>query len=57
MQYSQPNELPAGYLEVLQPLSEWLMKQLIAAYDSGYSAGRADERLISMRCAKLASKL
>lgn len=57
MQYSQPNELPAGYLEVLQPLTEWLMKQLIAAYDSGYSAGRADERLISMRCVKLASKL
>lgn len=55
MQYSQPKELPAGYLEMLQPLTEWLMKQLVAAYDSGYSAGRADERLLTMRRAKLSS--
>lgn len=49
MKYSQPKELPAGYLEVLQPLTEWLMRQLVAAYDDGYSAGRADERLLTIR--------
>jgi hypothetical protein len=49
MQYSQPKELPAGYLEMLQPLTEWLMRQLVAAYDNGYSDGRADERLITIR--------
>jgi hypothetical protein len=56
MQYSQPNALPAGYLEVLQPLTEWLMRQLVAAYDDGYSAGRADERLLSIRAVRLSTK-
>ena len=56
MQYSQPNELPAGYLEVLQPLTEWLMKQLVTAYDDGYSAGRADERLLSLRAVRISTK-
>lgn len=56
MMYQQPNELPAGYLEVLQPLSEWLMRQQVAAYDAGYSAGRADERLLFLRSVKLSSK-
>lgn len=37
----------------MQPLTEWLMKQLVAAYDDGYTAGRADERLLSMRRVKL----
>lgn len=53
MQYSQPKELPAGYLEMLQPLTEWMMRKLVAAYDDGYTAGRADERLLSMRSVKL----
>lgn len=56
MQYSQPNALPAGYLEVLQPLTEWLMQQLVTAYDNGYSAGRADERLLSMHSVRLSTK-
>lgn len=56
MMYQKPNELPAGFLEVLQPLSEWLMRQQVAAYDAGYSAGRADERLLSLRSVKLSSK-
>lgn len=56
MMYQQPNELPAGFLEVLQPLSEWLMRQQVAAYDAGYSVGRADERLLSLRSVKLSSK-
>lgn len=49
MQYNKPTELPAGYLDVLQPLTEWLMRQLVAAYDDGYTAGRADERLTAIR--------
>lgn len=53
MQYNQPKELPAGYLEMLQPLTVWLMRQLVAAYDDGYTAGRADERLLHMRRTKL----
>ena len=53
MQYSQPKELPAGYLEMLQPLTEWLMRQLVSAYDDGYIAGRADERLLAMHKVKL----
>lgn len=56
MLYEKPTELPAGYLEVLQPLSEWLMRQQVAAYDAGYSAGRADERLLSLRSVKLTTK-
>lgn len=49
MMYKQPTELPAGYLEMLQPLAEWLRRQLVAAYDDGYTAGRADERLVAIR--------
>lgn len=56
MLYEKPTELPAGYLEVLQPLTEWLLRQQVAAYDSGYSAGRADERLLSLRSVKSSSK-
>lgn len=56
MMYQKPNELPAGYLEVLQPLAEWFMRKLVAAYDDGYTAGRADERLLSLRSVNLSSK-
>lgn len=57
MMYKAPTELPAGYLEMLQPLAEWLMRQLVAAYDDGYTAGRADERLLAMRKVKLPPKI
>ena len=57
MMYQQPTELPAGYLEMLQPLTEWLQRQLVAAYDDGYTAGRADERLLAMRKVKLPPKI
>lgn len=56
MMYKTPTELPAGYLEMLQPLTEWLMRQLVAAYDDGYSAGRADERLLALRRVQISSK-
>jgi hypothetical protein len=57
MMHKTPTELPAGYLEMLQPLTEWLMRQLVAAYDDGYTAGRADERLLAMRRVKLPPKI
>lgn len=57
MMYKAPTELPAGYLEMLQPLAEWLMRKLVSAYDDGYTAGRADERLLAMRKVKLPPKI
>ena len=48
--FKRPAQLPAGFLEVVQPMAEWMMKQLISAYDDGYSAGRMDAaRLETMR--------
>lgn len=40
--YKAPAELPAGFYEIIQPLAVWMMRQLVAAYDDGYSAGRLD---------------
>lgn len=57
MMYKAPTELPAGYLEMLQPLGEWLMRKLVSAYDDGYTAGRADERLLAMHQVKLPPKI
>ena len=48
--FKRPAQLPAGFLEVVQPLADWLMKQLVSAYDEGYSDGRMDAaRLETMR--------
>lgn len=40
--YSAPDELPAGFLEIIQPLAAWMMRELVTAYDNGYSTGRMD---------------
>lgn len=56
MMYKKPTELPAGYLEMMQPLAEWFMRQLVAAYDDGYSDGRAEERLLTLRRVQISSK-
>lgn len=40
--YSAPDQLPGGFLELLQPIAAWLLLQLRAAYDRGYTDGRAD---------------
>lgn len=40
--YNTPDQMPGGFWETLQPLADWLMRQLVAAYDSGYTDGRAD---------------
>lgn len=51
--FKRPSQLPAGFLEVVQPMAEWMMQQLVAAYDSGYSDGRLDqERVQTMRRSK-----
>lgn len=48
--FKRPSQLPAGFLEVVQPMADWMMRQLVAAYDSGYSDGRLDqERVQTMR--------
>jgi hypothetical protein len=39
--YNSPAQMPGGFWETLQPLADWLMRQLVAAYDSGYTDGRA----------------
>ena len=51
--FKRPAQLPAGFLEVVQPMAEWMMRQLVAAYDSGYTDGRLDqERVQTMRRTK-----
>lgn len=51
--FKRPAQLPAGFFEVMQPIAEWMMRQLVAAYDSGYSDGRLDqERVQTMRHTK-----
>lgn len=40
--YSAPDALPAGFLEIIQPIASWFFKELVTAYDNGYRAGRAD---------------
>lgn len=46
--YHAPVELPGGFCEVVQPLAEWVMRQLVAAYDDGYSTGRMDAARIEV---------
>ena len=51
--FKRTAQLPAGFFEVMQPIAEWMMRQLVAAYDSGYSDGRLDqERVQTMRHTK-----
>lgn len=40
--YNPPQELPAGFLETMQPLAAWVKTQLTAAYMAGYRDGRGD---------------
>lgn len=40
--YATPSHMPGGFWDILQPLSDWVMRQLVAAYDRGYTDGRAD---------------
>lgn len=47
--YKQPEALPAGFLEVVQPLAAWVFKQLVQAYDEGYTAGRSDAGYLALQ--------
>lgn len=47
--YKQPEALPAGFLEVVQPLAAWFFKQLVQAYDEGYTAGRSDAGYLALQ--------
>lgn len=40
--YATPAQMPGGFWDILQPLADWVMRQLVAAYDRGYTDGRAD---------------
>ena len=40
--YATPSQMPGGFWDILQPLADWVMRQLVAAYDRGYTDGRAD---------------
>lgn len=40
--YATPDQMPGGFWDILQPLASWVMRQLVAAYDRGYTDGRAD---------------
>lgn len=40
--YTAPDQMPGGFWDILQPLADWVMRQLVAAYDRGYTDGRAD---------------
>lgn len=46
--YQPPQELPPGFLEIVQPLASWMMKELVTAYDNGYSTGRMDAARIEV---------
>lgn len=40
--YREPDELPAGFFEAVQPLARWSLAALREVYRLGYSAGKAD---------------
>lgn len=40
--YREPDTLPGGWWETLQPLASWIQSKLCAAYNAGYNAGLAD---------------
>lgn len=44
----KPVELPAGFMEIIQPFAAWIMKELVNAYDNGYSNGRLDAARIEV---------
>lgn len=40
--FHEPDELPGGFFEALQPLANWVLASMRQVYRLGYSAGRAD---------------
>lgn len=40
--FHEPEELPGGYFEALQPLATWVKARIREVYRLGYSNGKAD---------------
>ena len=40
--YHEPEELPSGFFEALQPLANWALAGMREIYRLGYSNGKAD---------------
>lgn len=40
--FHEPEELPGGYFEALQPLATWVKARMREVYRLGYSNGKAD---------------
>lgn len=40
--YHEPEELPGGFFEALQPLANWALAGMREIYRLGYSNGKAD---------------
>lgn len=40
--FHEPEELPGGFFEALQPLAAWALAGMRESYRLGYSAGKAD---------------
>ena len=47
--FSEPQELPSGWWEATKPLAEWVLNNLKAAYNSGYSMGQISGQLDTLR--------
>lgn len=40
--FHEPEELPGGFFEALQPLAAWALAEMREIYRLGYAAGKAD---------------
>lgn len=40
--FHEPDELPGGFFEALQPLATWALASIREVYRLGYSHGKAD---------------
>lgn len=40
--FHEPEELPGGFFEALQPVAAWVKSRMREAYRLGYSHGKAD---------------
>lgn len=45
--FREPEELPAGFFEAIQPLARWALDAMREIYRLGYSNGKADSTLES----------
>ncbi len=43
--FHEPEELPGGFFEALQPLANWALAGMREVYRLGYSAGKVDSSM------------